>query len=64
MLLWPMSRQSSSPPAAAEDAAAASSTDNWGLSFPTEGQSPVWKCHRGEVKLAQYTVSITWAIPV
>ena len=40
MLLWPMSRQSSSLPAAG-DAAVAVSTDNWGLSFPTEGQSPV-----------------------
>lgn len=40
MLLWPLSRQSSSLPAAG-DAAVAVSTDNWGLSFPTEGQSPV-----------------------
>lgn len=51
MLLWPMSRQSSSLPAAGE-AAVAVSTDNWGLSFPTEGQSPVGNATVEE--LAQY----------
>ena len=51
MLLWPMSRQSSSLPAAG-DAAVAVSTDNWGLSFPTEGQSPVGNATVEE--LAQY----------
>lgn len=51
MLLWPMSRQSSSLPAAG-DAAVAVSTDNWGLSFPTEGQSPVGNAT--VEKLAQY----------
>lgn len=50
-LLWPMSRQSSSLPAAG-DAAVAVSTDNWGLSFPTEGQSPVGNATVEE--LAQY----------
>ena len=51
MLLWPMSQQSSSLPAAG-DAAVAVSTDNWGLSFPTEGQSPVGNATVEE--LAQY----------
>ena len=51
MLLWPLSRQSSSLPAAG-DAAVAVSTDNWGLSFPTEGQSPVGNATVEE--LAQY----------
>ena len=51
MLLWPISRQSSSLPAAGE-AAVAVSTDNWGLSFPTEGQSPVGNATVEE--LAQY----------
>ena len=51
MLLWPVSRQSSSLPAAGE-AAVAVSTDNWGLSFPTEGQSPVGNATVEE--LAQY----------
>lgn len=51
MLLWPMSRQSSSLPAAG-DAAVAVSTDNWGLFFPTEGQSPVGNATVEE--LAQY----------
>lgn len=51
MLLWPMSRQSSSLPAAG-DATVAVSTDNWGLSFPTEGQSPVGNATVEE--LAQY----------
>ena len=51
MLLWPMSRQSSSLPAAG-DAVVAVSTDNWGLSFPTEGQSPVGNATVEE--LAQY----------
>ena len=51
MLLWPMSRQSSSLPAAG-DAAVAVSTDNWGLSFPTEGQYPVGNATVEE--LAQY----------
>lgn len=51
MLLWPMSRQSSSLPAAG-DAAVAVSTDNWGLPFPTEGQSPVGNATVEE--LAQY----------
>ena len=51
MLLWPMNRQSSSLPAAG-DAAVAVSTDNWGLSFPTEGQSPVGNATVEE--LAQY----------
>ena len=51
MLLWPMSRQSSSLPAAG-DAAVAVSTDNWGLSFPTGGQSPVGNATVEE--LAQY----------
>ena len=51
MLLWPMSRQSSSLSAAGE-AAVAVSTDNWGLSFPTEGQSPVGNATVEE--LAQY----------
>lgn len=51
MLLWPMSRQSSSL-SAAGDAAVAVSTDNWGLSFPTEGQSPVGNATVEE--LAQY----------
>lgn len=51
MLLWPMSRQSSSLPTAG-DAAVAVSTDNWGLSFPTEGQSPVGNATVEE--LAQY----------
>lgn len=51
MLLWPMSRQSSSLPAAG-DAAVAVSTDNWGLSFPTKGQSPVGNATVEE--LAQY----------
>lgn len=51
MLLWPMSRQSSSLPAAG-DAAVTVSTDNWGLSFPTEGQSPVGNATAEE--LAQY----------
>ena len=51
MLLWPMSRQSSSLPAAG-DAAVAVSTDNWGLSFPTDGQSPVGNATVEE--LAQY----------
>ena len=51
MLLWPLIRQSSPLPAAGE-AAVPVSTDNWGLSFPTEGQSPVGNATAEE--LAQY----------
>lgn len=50
MLLWPLSRQASLP--AAGGAAVPVSTDNWGLSFPTEGQSPVGNATVEE--LAQY----------